>query len=217
MSHARRCALEFVRAAERRAARAWTARSTRSTTTNTTPTTPLPLANASRFGTADVCDVHHPESVDDATTARSVRVATPNYFKDYGGRRRFHGEVTTVLCYENNPLVRAALEEPGNGRVLVVDGGASPRCALLGDNLAEMAAMNGWSGVIVNGCVRDSDDIARFDVGVKAIGTHPLKSSKRDPGRRDVRVSFAGVDFEPGSYVYADADGVVVAAKKLEL
>ena len=94
---------------------------------------------------------------------------------------------------------------------------ASTRCALLGDNLAEMAATNGWSGIIVNGCVRDSEDIARFDVGVKAIGTHPLKSSKRDPGRRDARVSFAGVDFEPGSYVYADADGVVVAAKKLEL
>ena len=83
--------------------------------------------------------------------------------------------------------------------------------------MAEMAATNGWSGIIVNGCVRDSEDIARFDVGVKAIGTHPLKSSKRDPGRRDARVSFAGVDFEPGSYVYADADGVVVAAKKLEL
>ena len=164
-----------------------------------------------------MCDAHHPENVDDATTARAVRVATPNYFKDFGGRRRFHGEVTTVSCYENNPLVRAALEEPGRGRVLVVDGGASTRCALLGDNLAEMAATNGWSGIIVNGCVRDSEDIARFDVGVKAIGTHPLKSSKRDPGRRDARVSFAGVDFEPGSYVYADADGVVVAAKKLEL
>jgi len=219
MARARRLALEFARAAERRvrALGASTARSTRSTTTNATPATPSPPANASRFGTADVCDVHHPENVDDATTARSMRVATPNYFKDFGGRRRFHGEVTTVLCYENNPLVRAALEEPGKGRVLVVDGGASLRCALLGDNLAEMAATNGWSGIIVNGCVRDSEDIARFDVGVKAIGTHPLKSSKRDPGRRDARVSFAGVDFEPGSYVYCDADGVVVAAKKLEL
>ena len=208
MSRARRLALEVARSA---------ARSTTTHATPATPATPSPPANASRFGTADACDAHHPENVDDATTARAVRVATPNYFKDFGGRRRFHGEVTTVSCYENNPLVRAALEEPGRGRVLVVDGGASTRCALLGDNLAEMAATNGWSGIIVNGCVRDSEDIARFDVGVKAIGTHPLKSSKRDPGRRDARVSFAGVDFEPGSYVYADADGVVVAAKKLEL
>jgi regulator of ribonuclease activity A len=184
--------------------------------TNTTPTTPLPPPDASRFGTADICDVHHPENVDEMGV-RGVSIAASNYFKDFGGRRRFAGEVTTVLCYENNPLVRAALEEPGRGRVLVVDGGASARCALLGDNLAEMAAANGWSGIIVNGCVRDSEDIAKMDVGVKAIGTHPLKSSKRDKGLRDVEVSFAGVSFKPGSYVYADGDGVVVASQKLEL
>ena len=207
-------------AAPRRLAAALIPRATtlaRAKTTNLTPTTPLPPPDASRFGTADVCDVHHPESVDDMTSARRVAVATPNYFRDYGGRTKFFGPVTTVSCFENNPLVRAALEERGAGRVLVVDGGASARCALLGDNLAEMAATNGWSGIVVNGCVRDSEDVARFDVGVKAIGTHPLKSSKRDAGRRDVEVSFAGVTFAPGDWVYADADGIVVSKEKLEL
>ena len=178
-----------------------------------------PDANAARFGTSDICDVHHPGVVDDVigTSASRVRVARANALKDYGGTRRFRGEVSTVLCFENNPLVRLALEEPGLGRVLVVDGGGSERCALLGDNLAETAARNGWSGVIVNGCVRDSEDIAKFNVGVKAIGTHPLKSSKRDPGLRDVPVTFAGVTFVPGSYVYADADGIVVSPEKLEI
>ena len=185
-------------------------------TVNTTPTTGLPPPNAGRFGTADVCDVHHPENVDVMTT-RSVHVAAANYFKDFGGRRRFCGAVSTILCFENNPLVRAALEESGRGRVLVVDGGASARCALLGDNLAEMAAANGWAGIIINGMVRDSEDIAKMDIGVKAIGTHPLKSSKRDKGERDVPVSFANVTFNPGDFVYADGDGVVVASRELEL
>ena len=176
-----------------------------------------PEPNAARFGTSDVCDAHHRAAVDDATSERSVFIATANYFKDYGGRTRFEGLVSTVRCYENNPLVRAALSEAGAARVLVVDGGASTRCALLGDNLAELAAVNGWSGVIVNGCVRDSEDVRKHDVGVKAIGTHPLKSAKRDPGARDVPVTFAGVTFRPGHYVYADADGVVVSPHKLDL
>ena len=189
----------------------------RAKTTDAMSPTAQPPPDAARFGTADVCDVHHPQSVDDATSARTVAVATPGALKDYGGRIKFHGPVTTVSCFENNPLVREALGEPGAGRVLVVDGGGSARCALLGDNLAEMAMRNGWSGVVVNGCVRDSEDVRRMDVGVKAIGTHPLKSSKRDWGRRDVEVRFAGVTFAPGDWVYADADGIVVAKEKLEL
>lgn len=176
-----------------------------------------PEPNAVRFGTSDVCDVHHQTAVDDATSERSVVIAAANYFKDYGGRTRFWGRVSTVRCYENNPLVRAALNEKGANRVLVVDGGASTRCALSGDNLAEIAAANGWSGIIINGCVRDSEDVRKHDVGVKAIGTHPLKSAKRDPGVRDVPVTFANVTFHPGHYVYADADGVVVSMKKLDL
>ena len=122
-----------------------------------------------------------------------------------------------MLCFENNPLVRKALEEQGRGRVLVVDGGGSKRCALLGDNIAAMAVENGWSGIIIHGCLRDSDDISKMALGVKALATHPLKSSKRDAGLRDVPVSFAGVNFKPGDWVYADKDGVLVAGEELKL
>lgn len=110
-----------------------------------------------------------------------------------------------------------ALGEPGEGRVLVVDGGASMRCALLGDQLAAMGANNGWSGVIVNGCIRDSEDIGQMNLGVKALATHPLKSSKRDPGLRDVPVRFAGVEVRPGDYIYADKDGILVSPEPLAL
>ncbi len=112
-------------------------------------------------------------------------------------------------------LVREALEERGEGRVLVVDGGASTRCALLGDKLARLAQENGWVGVIVNGCIRDSGEIAGIPVGVKALGTMPRKSGKRGNGERDVGVSFAGVAFAPGEYVYADRDGIIVALRDL--
>jgi len=122
-----------------------------------------------------------------------------------------------VRCFENNPLVRASLEEKGNGRVLIVDGGGSKRCALLGDNIAAMAVENGWSGIIINGCIRDSLDISKMDLGVKALATFPLKSSKRDPGLRDVSVSFAGVTVSPGDWVYADGDGVLVSKEALKL
>lgn len=122
-----------------------------------------------------------------------------------------------MKCFENNPLVRATLEEKGQGRVLVVDGGGSRRCALLGDNIAAMAVDNGWSGIIINGCIRDSKDISTMDLGVKALATFPLKSSKRDPGLRDVRVAFAGVAVEPGDWIYADGDGVLVSKEELKL
>ena len=101
--------------------------------------------------------------------------------------------------------------------MLVVDGGASMRCALLGDQLAAMGVDNGWSGVIVNGCIRDSEDIGRMQIGVKALATYPLKSSKRDPGLRDVPVSFAGVTIRPGDYIYADKDGILVSPEPLTL
>ena len=178
------------------------------------PLTPPP--DAERMGTADLCDVHMPDPVD-AIVPRAVEAASVNYFRDYGSKRRFFGPISTVKCFENNPLVRKALEEEGKGRVLVVDAGASTRCAVLGDMLAEMGAKNGWEGIIINGCCRDSEDIGKMDIGVKTIGTHPLKSSKRDKGLRDVDVSFAGVTFRPGDYVYADGDGVLVSSEKLEL
>ncbi|EFJ49804.1 hypothetical protein VOLCADRAFT_120739 [Volvox carteri f. nagariensis] len=175
-----------------------------------------PPPDVDRKGTADLTDKYMPDPVDTVCT-RSVQVVTPNLFRDFGGKLRFSGQASTVKCYENNPLVRKALEEPGNGRVLVVDGGGSLRCALLGDMLAENGVKNGWSGILVNGCIRDSADIAKMPLGVKALGTHPLKSSKRDPGQRDVPVSFGGVTVSPGDWVYADGDGILVSKEELTL
>ncbi|GLC35565.1 hypothetical protein PLESTM_000338200 [Pleodorina starrii] len=175
-----------------------------------------PPPDADRKGTADLTDKYMPDPVDTVCT-RSVQVVTPNLFRDFGGKLRFSGQASTVKCYENNPLVRKALEEPGNGRVLVVDGGGSLRCALLGDMLAENGVKNGWSGIIVHGCIRDSADIARMPLGVKALATHPLKSSKRDPGQRDVPVTFGGVTVHPADWVYADGDGILVSKEELTL
>jgi len=156
-----------------------------------------------------------PEAVDEVAM-RKVQILEP-IFKDLGGKLRFSGQVATVKCFENNPLVRKAFEEPGQGRVLVVDGGGSMRCALLGDNIAEMAYKNGWSGAIIHGCIRDSEDIGKMPLGVKALNTYPLKSSKRDPGLRDVPVTFAGAIIKPGDWVYADKDGILVSETELKL
>src|SRR6056297_1239334 len=143
-----------------------------------------------------------------------VHIAAP-VFHRYGGRPAFGGPITTLRVFEDNVLVRSALEEPGDGRVLVVDGAASMRCALLGDQLAALAADNGWAGVVVNGCIRDSADIAGIDIGVRALATMPLKSRKLGQGDRDVSLAFAGVAFEPGHYLYADEDGLLVSADAL--
>lgn len=154
--------------------------------------------------TADLCDEH----------ADRVSIADP-VFRAYGGRAAFAGPITTLRVFEDNVLVRAALEEPGDGRVLVVDGAGSMRCALLGDQLAALAADNGWAGVVVNGCIRDSADIGGIDIGVRALTTMPLKSRKLGRGERDVPVAFAGVLFEPGHHLYADEDGLLVSADAL--
>lgn len=156
------------------------------------------------FATADLCDEY-----DD-----SARVAEP-IFRDFGGREAYCGAIRTVKLFEDNSLVREALEEAASGDVLIVDGGGSTRCALVGDQLAELGVKNGWSGVIVFGAIRDSAVIRRIDLGMKAVGTCPRKSVKRGIGERDVPVRFAGVEFRVGEYVYADADGVIVAASRL--
>lgn len=143
-----------------------------------------------------------------------VQVAEP-IFRDFGGRRAFHGPMTTLKLFEDNALVRTALEGPGNGRVLVIDGGGSMRCALLGDQLAELAVRHEWAGVVVFGCIRDSEAIGRLQLGVKALATHPLKSIKRGEGQRDLPVRFAGVTFRPGAWLYADADGVILSDRAL--
>eukprot|EP00879_Flechtneria_rotunda_P002747 GHRR01002955.1.p1 GENE.GHRR01002955.1~~GHRR01002955.1.p1 ORF type:complete len:222 (+),score=68.23 GHRR01002955.1:861-1526(+) len=179
------------------------------------PVTPTPPPDTARGATADLADVFIPEPVDQISQRR-VQIMEP-IFRDFGGKTRFSGKVSTVKCYENNPLVRKAFEQPGNGRVLVVDGGGSKRCALLGDNIAEMAHKNGWSGAIIYGCIRDSEDIEKMPLGVKALATYPLKSSKRDPGLADVPVAIAGVTVSPGDWVYADKDGVLVSKEELEL
>ena len=154
-----------------------------------------------QFKTADLCDEY----------ADSLQVCDPG-FSSFGGRARFHGKISTIKCFEDNSLVREAVAEPGEGRVLVVDAGGSRRCAMLGDLLAAKAVENGWAGVLMNGLIRDSADIARMDLGVKALGTHPLKSVKKGVGERDVEVRFSGVRFVPGAYLYADEDGVICSA-----
>lgn len=154
--------------------------------------------------TTDLCDQH----------GDAVRVARP-VFRDYGGRRAFHGPIATVVAPEDNSLVRAALEEPGQGRVLVVDGGGSEKVALLGDLLAELAVKHGWAGVVVNGCIRDSEAVGQLPLGVKALGTCPRKSEKKGRGSRDVPVSFAGLTFAPGEWLYADGDGLIVSSVSL--
>ena len=141
----------------------------------------------------------------------AAQVASP-LFRDFGGAVRFSGPISTVKCHEDNSLVREALEQPGGGRVLVVDGGGSLRCALLGDMLGELALRNGWTGVLVYGCIRDAEAIGRMPLGAKALATHPRKSVKRGIGERDVPVRFADVIFSPGAMLYADLDGVLVTA-----
>lgn len=145
----------------------------------------------------------------------TVQIAEP-LFRDFGGRVAFHGPIATVKTHEDNSLVRAALEEHGKGHVLVVDGGGSFRCALLGDQLAALGHRNGWSGVVVYGCVRDVADLAQIELGVKALAAHPLKSEKRNSGQRDVVLRFAGVTFVPGQFLYADADGLLVSTSSLK-
>lgn len=153
------------------------------------------------FRTADLSD----------KLGAAARIAAPG-FRDYGGLSRFAGPVRTIRCYQDNTRVRASLEGPGNGAVLVVDGGASLQCALLGDQLAALAVRNGWSGIVVNGCIRDADVIAGLPIGIKALATHPRRSNKQGQGETDLVLVFAGVTVAPGDYLYADTDGWLVTA-----
>jgi len=157
------------------------------------------------FATCDLCDTHKNSS--DGT----FRVLPP-VFHDYGKRLKFSGAVTTVKCFEDNTLVKAALDTPGDGRVLVVDGGASLRRALVGGNLGAAGARNGWAGIVVDGCVRDSAELAACELGIRALGLMPLPTEKRNEGQRDVAVQIQGVWVRPGDWLYADEDGIVVTA-----
>ena len=157
-----------------------------------------------QFKTADLCDEHE----------GNISVAQP-LFKDYGGNISFAGEIYTVKCFEDNSLVREALKSPGNGKVLVIDGGGSTRRALVGDLLAQAGADNSWSGIVVNGCIRDSGVIATINIGCKALGTLPMKTDKKGIGEKGLTIHFADVDFVPGHYLYADEDGIIVSATDL--
>jgi regulator of ribonuclease activity A len=130
-------------------------------------------------------------------------------FRSYGAPA-FAGPVATIRCHEDNLLVRQCATEPGHGRVLVVDGGGSLRCALVGDNIASLARDNGWAGLVINGCVRDTAALDQLGLGVKSLGTNPRPSRKHGDGALEVPVSFGEVVFRPGALLHADADGVVV-------
>jgi regulator of ribonuclease activity A len=136
-------------------------------------------------------------------------------FRNFGGRTAFGGRITTLKVFEDNTLVRTALEESGKGQVLVIDGGGSNRCALVGDQLALLGTKNGWAGIVVYGCIRDSKPIGAMAIGLAALGTNPLKSIKKGVGERDLAVTFGGVTFTPGEYLYADEDGVIVSSEPL--
>ena len=148
--------------------------------------------------TTDLCDEYE----------GTIQVCTP-VFHDFGGLDTFDGRVVTVATFEDNSRVRELLAEPGEGRVLVVDGGGSLRRALVGGNLAEMGARNGWAGIVVNGCVRDTAELAAARIGIKALAVHPMRTEKLGMGRVNVPVTFAGVTFRPGDHLHADRDGIV--------
>ncbi|MEQ6890427.1 ribonuclease E activity regulator RraA [Halomonas sp. CS7] len=159
----------------------------------------------SQIVTPDICDAY-PE----------VQVLDP-IFVNVGGLEAFFGPIRTVKCFEDNSRVKEAVAEPGDGAMLVVDAGGSTRCAMLGDMLAEQAAGNGWAGVVMYGCVRDVDVLAETELGIQALGAHPRKSEKRGEGQRDLPVTVAGVTIEPGQWLYADNNGILIADERLDL
>ncbi|PKM04931.1 MAG: ribonuclease activity regulator protein RraA [Gammaproteobacteria bacterium HGW-Gammaproteobacteria-6] len=157
------------------------------------------------YVTPDLCDAYP-----------DVLVAEP-MFSNFGGHDAFGGQIVTVKCFEDNSLVKEQVDLDGKGKVLVVDGGGSLRRALLGDMLAEKAAKNGWEGIIVYGCVRDVDVLAQTAVGIQALASHPMKTEKRGIGDLNVPVTFAGVVFRPGEYVYADNNGIIISQVALSM
>jgi regulator of ribonuclease activity A len=155
--------------------------------------------------TSDLCDEYGDQ----------VQVAEPIGFGSFGGRKEFFGQIVTLKCFEDNSLLRAAIEKNGKGKVLVVDGGGSNRCALLGDNIASIAHQNEWNGIIIHGYIRDSEAVSKIDIGIVALGTNPRKSAKKNKGAANIIVNFAQTDFIPGKYIYIDQDGIVTSEKEL--
>lgn len=156
------------------------------------------------MSTSDLCDQF----------SEKLQVASP-VLRHYGGVSRFHGKIVTIKCYEDNSYIREAALEDGNGKILVIDGGGSLRSALVGDGIATWALNSGWSGLIINGCIRDSQALAKVKIGVMALGINPWQPSKRNEGLRNIVVTFADVYFRPDEYLWADEDGFVTSAENL--
>jgi len=154
-------------------------------------------------------------STPDLSDEAPAVVAIELQFVNYGEIKQFGGQVVTIKCHEDNSLLKQRLGEPGEGRVIVVDGGGSCRRALLGDMLADSGVANGWAGVIINGVIRDVDEVGRTALGVQALGSCPVKSTKLGAGQRDIDLHFGGVHIAPGDYVYADNNGVIVSKRSL--
>jgi len=156
------------------------------------------------YETSELCDQH----------GDVLQVVAPG-FRNYGGVARFHGSVRTVKVDKDFALIRDILGEPGDAQVLVVDGGGYLGAALMGDKMAAKATANGWAGVVINGCIRDAAELATIELGVRALNSNPSRSGMQGTGERDVEVSFGGVRFAAGAYLYADEDGIVIAEQKL--
>lgn len=163
-----------------------------------------------KISTPDICDDHHKDQEQDVRVLDGI-------FNNYGGQDSFFGQAVTIKCFEDNSVVKKLVDTPGNGRVIVMDGGGSLRRAILGDMLAENAQNNGWAGLVIYGCIRDCDEIAALNLGVKALNTHPVKTQKRGLGDLDIPVTFAGQTIKPGDWVYADNNGIVVSNKEIPL
>ncbi len=166
------------------------------------------MTSSSFFAVCDLCDAH------ESDTSGAFRVLPP-VFRDFGAAARFTGPVATLRCIEDNSRIREAVNSPGEGRVLVVEGGGSVRRALVGGNLARAAAKNGWAGIVVDGAVRDAAELADAGIGIKALALMPLRSVKHGEGQRDLAIHVQGVAVRPGDWLYADADGIVVSATRL--
>ncbi len=154
--------------------------------------------------TTDLCDRY----------AATLQIAEPA-LQNFGGNVVFNGPIVTLKVFENDALVRTTLERPGQGQVLVVDGGGSMHCALMNEQLAELAKKNGWLGVVVNGCIRHSVALAKIGIGIRALAKNPRNSFKHGAGEKNIPVRFAGVHFTPGQYLYADEDGLVISETAL--
>ena len=162
------------------------------------------ILDINMFTTADLWDAH----------SESLICVDP-IFNHFGNKKMFSGQITTLKLFEDNSLVRKQLESDGRGKVLVIDGGASLRCALVGDQLATLAIQNNWNGIIIHGCIRDSHLINLMDIGIRALNTCPVKSIKRNIGEIDIPVKFGGVTFILQDYIYVDLDGILVSKRNL--